>query len=73
MEDRASQEDSQKERNEENTEIREMGTLDLGNGHSRHGIQLLTIIGETTAVGRPVAAVRVTASHSRSETSAITR
>ena len=46
MEDRASQEDSQKERNEENTEIREMGTLDLGNGHSRHGIQLLTIIGE---------------------------
>ena len=46
MEDRASREDSQKERNEENTEIREMGTLDLGNGHSRHGIQLLTIIGE---------------------------
>ena len=46
MEDRASQGDSQKERNEENTEIREMGTLDLGNGHSRHGIQLLTIIGE---------------------------
>ena len=46
MEDRESQVDSQKERNEENTEIKEMGTLDLGNGHSKHGIQLLTIIGE---------------------------
>ena len=46
MEDRESQADSQKERNEENTEIKEMGTLDLGNGHSKHGIQLLTIIGE---------------------------
>lgn len=37
---------AQKERNEENTEIRETGTLDLGNGHSKYGIQLLTIIGE---------------------------
>ena len=46
MEDRESQVDSQKERNEENSEIKEMGTLDLGNGHSKHGIQLLTIIGE---------------------------
>ena len=46
MEDRESQADSQKERNEENAEIKEMGTLDLGNGHSKHGIQLLTIIGE---------------------------
>ena len=46
MEDRESQVDSQKERNEENTEIKEMGTLDLGNGHSKHGIQLLTVIGE---------------------------
>ena len=46
MEDRESQTDSQKERNEENAEIKEMGTLDLGNGHSKHGIQLLTIIGE---------------------------
>ena len=46
MEDREAQVDSQKERNEENTEIKEMGTLDLGNGHSKHGIQLLTIIGE---------------------------
>ena len=46
MEDRESQVDSQKERNEENAEIKEMGTLDLGNGHSKHGIQLLTIIGE---------------------------
>ena len=36
----------QAERNEENTEIRETGTLDLGNGHSKRGIQLLTIIGE---------------------------
>lgn len=39
-------ESAQKERNEENSEIKEMGTLDLGNGHSKHGIQLLTIIGE---------------------------
>ena len=39
-------ESEQKERNEENIEIKEMGTLDLGNGHSKHGIQLLTIIGE---------------------------
>ena len=46
MLDRESQETSQKERNEENTEIKEMGTLDLGNGHSKRGIQLLTIIGE---------------------------
>ena len=46
MEDRESQADSQKERNEENAEIKEMGTLNLGNGHSKHGIQLLTIIGE---------------------------
>ena len=37
MEDRESQVDSQKERNEENSEIKEMGTLDLGNGHSKHG------------------------------------
>lgn len=46
MENRESQETSQKERNEENSEIKEMGTLDLGNGHSKRGIQLLTIIGE---------------------------
>lgn len=46
MLDRESQGTSQKERNEENTEIKEMGTLDLGNGHSKRGIQLLTIIGE---------------------------
>ena len=39
-------EDAQKKRNDENEEIKETGTLDLGNGHSRHGIQLLTIIGE---------------------------
>ena len=37
---------SQKDRNEENEEIRETGTLELGDGHSRGGIQLLTIIGE---------------------------
>ena len=46
MEKEQTQDSAQKERNEENTEIREMGTLDLGNGHSKHGIQLLTIIGE---------------------------
>ena len=46
MVDRESQETSQKERNEENSEIKEMGTLDLGNGHSKRGIQLLTIVGE---------------------------
>ncbi len=36
----------QKKRNDENAEIKEMGTLDLGNGHSGGGIQLLSIIGE---------------------------
>ena len=46
MEKEQTQDSAQNERNEENTEIREMGTLDLGNGHSKHGIQLLTIIGE---------------------------
>lgn len=46
MEKEQTQDSAQQERNEENTEIREMGTLDLGNGHSKHGIQLLTIIGE---------------------------
>lgn len=46
MEKEQTQDSAQKERNEENTEIREMGTLDLGNGHSKHRIQLLTIIGE---------------------------
>ena len=37
---------TQNERNEENEEIKEMGSLKLENGHSKHGIQLLTIIGE---------------------------
>lgn len=46
MENVQTQDSAQKERNDENAEIREMGTLDLGNGHSKHGIQLLTIIGE---------------------------
>ena len=46
MENEQTQDSAQKERNEENEEIRETGTLDLGNGHSKHGIQLLTIIGE---------------------------
>ena len=36
----------QRERSEENAEIREMGTLDLRKGSSGSGIQLLTIIGE---------------------------
>ena len=38
--------DRQKQRNDENEEIRETGSLDLGAGKSRFGIQLLTIIGE---------------------------
>ena len=38
--------DRQKQRNDENEEIRETGSLDLGSGKSRFGIQLLTIIGE---------------------------
>lgn len=46
MEKEQTKDSAQRERNDENTEIREMGTLDLGNGHSKHGIQLLTIIGE---------------------------
>lgn len=36
----------QKSRNEENTEIKEMGSLKLEGGRSKKGIQLLTIIGE---------------------------
>lgn len=44
---RIQQEDNrQKARSEENEEIKEMGTLDLRDGRSKHGIQLLTIIGE---------------------------
>lgn len=46
MEERLSEETVQQQRNEENTEIKEMGTLDIGDGHSKRGIQLLTIIGE---------------------------
>lgn len=43
---KVSAEDRQKERNQENEEIREMGTLDLNSRGGKHGIQLLTIIGE---------------------------
>ncbi len=39
-------EDVQKERNQENEEIRETGSLDLSKNASKYGIQLLTIIGE---------------------------
>lgn len=39
-------EEDQNERNRENEEIREMGTLSLKNGSRKRGIQLLTIIGE---------------------------
>ena len=46
MEKEQGRDSSQEERNEENAEIREMGTLELEDGHSKHGIQLLTIIGE---------------------------
>lgn len=45
-EERKNAEDAQEKRNRENEEIREMGTLDLGEKGGRHGIQLLTIIGE---------------------------
>ena len=38
--------EKQNERNEENEEIKETGTLKLEGGDARHGIQLLTIIGE---------------------------
>ncbi len=41
-----SDEEQQKERNQENEEIREMGTLSLGERSGRHAIELLTIIGE---------------------------
>lgn len=37
---------TREERNEENREIREMGTLDLENGNPDDGIQMITIIGE---------------------------
>ena len=40
------QAEEQKKRNDENTEIKEMGTLDLGKDNSGSGIQLLSIIGE---------------------------
>lgn len=39
-------EDRQKQRSAENEEIREMGSLELKDGKSKRGIQLLTIIGE---------------------------
>lgn len=39
-------EEAQNERNQENEEIKEMGTLDLAKKSGRHGIKLLTIIGE---------------------------
>ena len=39
-------EDVQKERNQENEEIRETGSLDLSKNASKYGIQLLTVIGE---------------------------
>lgn len=39
-------EDRQKQRSAENEEIREMGSLELRDGKSKRGIQLLTIIGE---------------------------
>ena len=38
MENEQTQDSAQKERNEENEEIRETGTLDLGNGHSKHEV-----------------------------------
>lgn len=38
--------DRQKQRSAENEEIREMGSLELRDGKSKRGIQLLTIIGE---------------------------
>ena len=38
--------EEQKERNQEDEEIREMGTLDLNKKDGKHRIQLLTIIGE---------------------------
>lgn len=41
-----SEESRQKERSEENAQIREMGTLKLENGPAKNGIELLTIIGE---------------------------
>lgn len=41
-----SSEKKREERNQENEEIREMGTLYLENGTGKYGIQLLTIIGE---------------------------
>ena len=40
------QAEEQKKRNDENTEIKEMGTLDLGKDNPGSGIQLLSIIGE---------------------------
>ena len=39
-------EEAQTERNQENEEIKEMGTLDLAKKSGRYGVQLLTIIGE---------------------------
>ena len=36
----------QEQRNKENEEIREMGTMELGKKGNPYGIQLLTIIGE---------------------------
>lgn len=39
-------EEAQNVRNQENEEIKEMGTLDLAKKSGRHGIKLLTIIGE---------------------------
>ena len=39
-------EDVQKERNQENEEIRETGSQDLSKNASKYGIQLLTVIGE---------------------------
>lgn len=39
-------EEAQTERNQENEEIKEMGTLDLARKSGRYGVQLLTIIGE---------------------------
>lgn len=47
MEDRENDERrTAEERNEENKEIREMGTLELESGKADYGVQLLTIIGE---------------------------
>ena len=43
----------QEQRNKENEEIREMGTMELGKKGNPYGIQLLTIIGEIEGISTP--------------------